>query len=132
MKIRLLHLFFSFLFSYSISANTCTSSAGVYGSWAALTWTCTSVPTSGPPGCGDVINVGAGTIVNISADVDYSACASPIQLHIYGVMNFSAGGVRFKLPAGSNVTVELGGAITKTFSGGGSSTLISVGGVNVW
>ncbi|MFL5763288.1 MAG: T9SS type A sorting domain-containing protein [Bacteroidia bacterium] len=131
MKLKLLLLILIAIPSRFI-ANTCTSTAGTFASWASLTWTCTSTPTSGPPGCGDVMNVAAGTIVNISADVDYSGCASPIQLNIYGVINFNTGGVRFKLPAGSTVTVELGGAITKTFVGGGSSTLISVGGTNVW
>ncbi|HEY0031147.1 MAG TPA: T9SS type A sorting domain-containing protein [Bacteroidia bacterium] len=115
--------------SYS---NSCTTNGGAFASWAALTWTCTSAPAGGPPTCGDVMNVAAGTTVSISADVDYSACASPIALNIFGTMNFPDGGVRFKLPAGSTVFVASGGTIGATFTGGGSSTLISVGGQNVW
>jgi hypothetical protein len=133
MKIKLLRLFLLlFFFPLYSYGNSCTSIAGTYASWASVSWTCTTVPTSGPPGCGDVMNIGAGSVVNVSADVDYSSCGSPITLNIYGVLNFPTNGVRFKLPAGSTVFVGLGGAITKTFPGGGSSTLISVGGVDVW
>lgn len=132
MKKKLLLFLFSVFISHLLVSNTCTSNAGTFASWAAITWTCTSIPTSGPPTCGDVMNVGASTTVNVSADVDYSGCASPITLNIYGTMNFNVNGVRFRLPAGSTVFVASGGSINKTFPGGGSSTLISIGGVNVW
>ena len=132
MKNKTTLLFFILLLTSKAYSNTCTTTAGTYASWLALVWTCTSAPTGGPPGCGDVMNIGSGTTVNISADVDYSACGSPITLNIYGTMNFNVNGVRFKLPPGSTVYVGSGGSINKTFSGGGSSTLISVGGSNVW
>lgn len=129
-KLLLLGLFIPFL--GKVYSNTCTTNAGTFASWAALTWTCTSAPAGGPPGCGDVMNIAAGTYVYISADVDYSACGSPITLNIYGTMDFNTNGVRFKLPTGSTVFVGSGGTIKKSFAGGGSSTLISVGGTNVW
>lgn len=133
MKSKTTLLIFTLIFVKNIYSNTCTSNAGTFTSWAAITWACTSAPAGGPPGCGDIINVGAGTTVDISADVDYATgCSTPMQLNIYGTVNFSDGGVRFELPAGSSVVVFDGGSIRATFSGGGSSTLISVGGENVW
>lgn len=132
MRKKLLLFSILFIVIFSGKANTCSTNAGTFSSWAALTWTCSSAPLGGPPGCGDVMNVSAGTTVNVSADVDYSGCASPITLNIYGTMNFNVNGVRFKLPAGSSVYLGAGGSINKTYPGGGSSTLISIGGVNVW
>jgi len=128
-KLLLLFLIFSHSIVYSA---VCTSNAGTFASWAAVTWSCSSAPIGGPPGCGDVINIAAGTTVNISADVNYSGCGTPITLNIYGTLNFNTNGVQFRLPPGSTVFVGAGGSINKTFPGGGSSTLISVGGVNVW
>jgi hypothetical protein len=128
----LLPVLLTVFFSSSLYSNTCTSNAGTFASWAAITWSCSSAPTGGPPGCGDVINIAGGTTVNISADVNYSGCGSPITLNIYGTMNFNTNGVQFRLPPGSTVFVGSGGSINKTFPGGGSSTLISVGGTNVW
>lgn len=130
-KLLLLIGLFLFLIGYS-KANTCTSNAGTFASWVAVTWTCSSAPVGGPPTCGDVINIAAGSYVYISADVDYSACGSPITLNVYGTLDFNTNGVQFKLPAGSTVFVGAGGSIKKSFAGGGSSTLISVGGSNVW
>lgn len=135
MKAKLLPLALSIVilfFTNDLSSNTCTSSSGTFNSWALVTWTCTSAPTGGPPTCGDVINVASGTVIKVSADVDFSACTNPITLNIYGQLNFNTNGVRFQLPSGSTVVVQSGGSIVKTFPGGGSSTLISVGGTNVW
>jgi hypothetical protein len=124
--------FFSVLLVQPVHSNTCTSSPGSFASWAAVTWTCTQAPLGGPPVCGDVINIAAGTVVFVGADVDYSACGSPITLNIYGALNFNTNGVQFRLPVNSVVNLAVGGVITKSFPGGGSSTLISVGSTNVW
>jgi hypothetical protein len=72
-----------------------------------------------------------GTI-QISQDVDYSSCPSPIVLTINGALEFNTNGVRFRLPPGSTVVLNTGATISKTFSGLGSSTLISIGNADVW
>ncbi|HEX8514688.1 MAG TPA: T9SS type A sorting domain-containing protein [Bacteroidia bacterium] len=121
----------SFLFfSIVLFSGTCTSPAGTHASWNAASWSCTDAPFAGPPGCDDAMVVN-GTI-NVSADVDYSGCPSPIVLTINGTLNFNVNGVRFKLPAGSTVILGPTGKVQKGFAGGGSSTLISIGGSNVW
>ncbi|MCE3279181.1 MAG: hypothetical protein K0S44_1372 [Bacteroidetes bacterium] len=121
----------SFLFlTFHIFSGTCTSGNGTYPNWASAGWTCTTAPFGGPPGCNTTIVVN-GTI-NMSNDVDYSGCPSPMILTINGTLNFTTNGVQFKLPTGSTVEINTGGTIIKTFPGGGSSTLISIGGSNVW
>lgn len=133
MKKKLLpFLLLIFLSVNKIHSLTCTSGLGSYASWAATPWTCTPGPTAGPPGCSDAIVI-SGTIA-ISSDVDYSACPGPMVITITstGTMNFNTNGVRFNLPAGSSVVIQAGGRIIKTFPGGGSSTLISSGGTNLW
>lgn len=130
MKKKLLLIASFLFFSLNIFSGTCTSGNGTYPNWASAGWTCTSAPFGGPPGCNTNIVVN-GTI-QMGADVDYSACPSPMILTINGTIDFNTNGVQFKLPSGSTVQVNSGGSIIKTFPGGGSSTLISIGGSNVW
>jgi hypothetical protein len=130
MKKLLLLLSLFLFFSLSIFSATCTSGNGTYPNWASAGWTCSAPPFGGPPGCNDQIIIN-GTI-QMSTDVDYSACPSPMTITINGTLNFTTNGIRFRLPANSTVILNTGAQIIKTFPGGGSSTLISVGGSNVW
>ncbi|MDF2436135.1 MAG: hypothetical protein K0Q95_511 [Bacteroidota bacterium] len=130
MNKTLLILAILFIGSNFLFSRTCTSGSGTYTSWNAAAWSCTPAPVGGPPLCNDNIIVQGN--IQISADVDYSGCPSPIILTINGVMDFNTNGVRFQLPSGSTVILNAGARVEKTFAGGGSSTLISIGGSNVW
>jgi hypothetical protein len=127
MKYILSILFFLPLYVLGV----CTSGTGTYPSWNATVWSCTTAPAAGPPGCNSSPIYIEGTI-QISEEVDYTACPTPIYIYLNGTLDFNTNGVRFRLPAGSGVILGPNGQVIKTFAGGGSSTLISVGGTNVW
>jgi hypothetical protein len=129
MKKVLLSIFSVFCTLYCFSL-TCSSGGGTYASWAVTVWSCAPGPTVGPPGCSDNIIIN-GTI-QMSADVNYSACPSPMNIVINGTLEFNTNGVRLLLPAGSSIVINAGGQIIKTFPGGGSSTLVSADGTNLW
>jgi hypothetical protein len=88
---------------------------------------------AGIPDCtNDFIYIDIGVTVSFTSNQDLEGCGSKIELIIYGVLDFTTNGRRLRLPANSELRVAPGGLLTKSTPGGGSSTLISIDGVNEW
>ncbi|NUM49778.1 MAG: T9SS type A sorting domain-containing protein [Flavobacteriales bacterium] len=121
-------LFFYFTTTYTFAA--CYSTGN--GNWNnTATWLCNGV--NAVPGCGDTIYIQTGHVVTVTNQNNYfgiPGCA-PMHIVVYGTLQFTNGN-KLDLPCGSSVTIPVGGLVQKSGSGGGSSTLIGICGVNVW
>ncbi|SFC87220.1 Por secretion system C-terminal sorting domain-containing protein [Flexibacter flexilis DSM 6793] len=105
-----------------VLAATCTSNGS--GNWTnPLNWSCGRIPIGG-----DIIIIQAGHVVNVDAQI--TIVGSPVRIENYGELHF-VNGRKLNLPAGSGVIMNSPSTITKS-TGGGSSTLISIGGTDVW
>lgn len=105
-----------------VRAATCTSNGS--GNWSnPLTWSCGRIPIGG-----DVIVIQATHIVDV--DQQITIVGSPVRIENYGELHF-VNGKKLNLPSGSGIIMNSPSTITKS-TGGGSSTLISIGGSNVW
>lgn len=105
-----------------VRAATCTSTGS--GNWSnPLTWSCGRIPIGG-----DVIIIQAGHVVDV--DQQITIVGSPVRVEIYGELHF-VNGKKLNLPSGSGVVMNSPSTITKS-TGGGSSTLINIGGTTVW
>jgi hypothetical protein len=95
------------------------------------TWLCNGV--NAVPGCGDTIYVQTGHTVTVTTQNNYYGIPGCAAMHIVvaGTLQFTNGN-KLDLPCGSSVTILTGGLVKKATSGGGSSTLIGICGVNVW
>ncbi|PCJ28834.1 MAG: hypothetical protein COA97_00410 [Flavobacteriales bacterium] len=100
------------------------------GAWgAAGSW------TPGVPACGDTIYILAGDVITVETQQDYSepGCTSPMFIIIDGTLDFPVNGQKLRLPCGSGITINPGGAITASSGGGGgSSNFIEICGSIVW
>ncbi|CAG0959136.1 hypothetical protein FLAV_00602 [Flavobacteriales bacterium] len=121
-------LFFYFTATHIFAA--CYSTGN--GNWNnTATWLCNGV--NAVPGCGDTIYIQTGHTVTVTNQNNYygiPGCA-PMHIVVYGTLQFTNGN-KLDLPCGSSVTIPVGGLVQKSGSGGGSSTLIGICGVNVW
>lgn len=98
------------------------------GNWSsAASWNLARVPT-----CGDVIVIPAGVTINISSNVnlDGSGCA-PITIQCLGNITFS-NGKKIRLGTGGCMQISITGTVSPSGSGGGSSELIEIDGVDWW
>lgn len=120
-------LFFLFLIVLTgIRAHAATCTAVSNTNWGQnATWSCGHVPT-----CGDSVVIPAGITVTIATQQDYSACASPIKIAIYGTLQFTTGN-KLTLPCNSAVYVMPGGSVYPG-NGGGNSNLIEICSVILW
>lgn len=82
------------------------------------------------PDCGDSIVILASHTVTIANQQDYSACATPLKISIFGTMQF-VNGNKLKLPCNSTITIFAGGKIVPD-NGGGNSNYIEICNVVVW
>lgn len=120
LSIVLIFLFVSYV---RTNAATCTASTG---NWSTVsTWSCGHVPT-----CGDSLVIPANTDVTVDVQVDLSACASAVQINVFGTLTFATGD-KMKLPCGSHVYVQPGGHVNPG-NGGGNSNLINICGTDIW
>jgi hypothetical protein len=121
--------FFCLFLTVSGFSSNCTSTGN--GPWipAPIVWSCGHAP-----GCNDSIIIRAGDSIWISNTVDYTSppfsCAGPMYIRIKGVLGFQTG-KKLILPAGSIIKIDAGARIG-VGGGGGASTLIDIGGVDVW
>lgn len=106
-------------------AATCTANL-IGGNWNnPATWDCGVVP-----GCGDVIVIPLGSIVTVSADVDYSACPDPMMITVTGTLLFTKN-KDLRLPVNSCLDVSLLGTVIPSVALG-STNNIFVGLVKEW
>ena len=123
------HILFIFLLKSNIAFSN-TGNSVLSSTWTnAATWNFNG--SSGLPNCGDTINVDSNFTVTVNSQVDHSACAAPMIIYVYGILQFTNGN-KLDLPCGSVVFIMAGGTIKKSTAGGGSSTLISICGVTEW
>lgn len=105
-------------FPYLIKSATCVSTGN--GAWSnAAIWSCGHVPA-----CGDSIVIQAAHTVTVTNQQDYSACASPPKLAIYGRLQFDNGN-KLRLPCNSVIYIFSSGSIVPG-SGGGNSNYIEI------
>lgn len=110
------------------SAQQCVSTGN--GTWNNTnTWDCDG--TNRVPSCGDTVIVLSGDVVTVTSQNDYTGCLTTLVIDVTGILQFSNGN-KLELPCGSLVSLQQGGIIRKSTSGGGSSTLISICNSNVW
>ena len=107
---------------------TCISQSD--GNWnTAATWLCDGVARV--PTCNDTIEIASATEVTVTNQNDYSGCSGTMALDVHGTLTFTSGN-KVRLPCGSLVSIQTGGTVRKSGSGGGTSTLISICGTEVW
>jgi hypothetical protein len=111
-----LSVLFCLLINVESRAALCTSVNS--GDWLNGTWSC------GTPTCGDSIVILATHTINITTQIDYSFCSSPIHICIYGSLVFTNGN-KLRLPCGSTIYVMSGGSVHPG-SGGANSNYIEV------
>lgn len=111
---------------FTLQANSCVSIKT--GNWEeAASWSCGHVPV-----CGDTIIIAAGDIITMTTQQDYyTNCTKPMYINVWGTYVIQTG-KKIMLPEGSVVEVQVGGLLTPSGGGGGSSNLIDIGGINVW
>jgi len=115
-------------FSFEMGAQTCISLST--GNWnSAARWSCDG--TNRLPACGDTIRVSSSHEITVSDQYNFSACGTTMAIDVYGTLTFTNGN-KVDLPCGSLLSVQSGGTVRKTGSGGGSSTLVSICGSTVW
>lgn len=111
-----------------VNAQTCISQGT--GNWGvASTWSCDG--TARVPACGDTIQIATGHEVTVTDQYDFTACGSTMAIDVYGTLTFTNGN-KVRLPCGSLLSVQSSGIVRKSGAGGGSSTLISICGTDVW
>lgn len=113
-----------FNYGYSLTLTSAVSS----GEWdEASSWSPSAVP-----GCGDTIIIQAGQTITVSSVLDYSGCAAPMFVEVYGTLQFVGGGSKLRLPSSSGVDINSGGSIQAPGGGGGSSRTLEIGSTVVW
>jgi len=121
-------VFFALVTSF-VFGQTCISQ-GSGGNWGnSSTWLCDG--TARIPQCGDTIQIQSGDEVTVTSQYDFSACGSTMAIDVAGTLTFTNGN-KVRLPCGSLLSVQTGGLVCKSGGGGGSSTLISICGTNIW
>lgn len=120
-----LYVFIFFvIFAANGHARKCKSC--ITGSWSnPLTWVPSPVPT-----CGDTVIIQAGHTVSVTKQQDYSGCATPIVVNVYGLLYFTNGN-KLRLPCGSYVLVLPGGVVDAD-QGLANSNLIDICGIVEW
>jgi len=86
------------------------------------------------PSCGDTIIVPAGIDLRITTTVDLDngdPLCGAVRISISGSIAFS-NGRKMRLATGACMSVENGGRVRQSFTGGGSSESITIGGEEVW
>ncbi|MCB9188415.1 MAG: T9SS type A sorting domain-containing protein [Flavobacteriales bacterium] len=115
-------------FTYNLAYATQYESKTNGGDWTdPTTWNPVGIPN-----CGDTVTIVAGYTVKVTSNIDYTGCAQPMFIEIYGTLEFIGGGSKLKLPSGSGVEIHAGGSIKSSGSGGGSSKTLEIGGATVW
>lgn len=111
---------------FTLQASSCVSIKS--GDWEEpASWSCGHVPV-----CGDTIIIAAGHIITMTTQQDYyTYCTKPMYINVLGTYIIQTG-KKIMLPVGSVVEVQVGGLLTPSGGGGGSSNLIDIGGINVW
>jgi hypothetical protein len=121
--LAMLFVFFSF-FTHKSDAAICVALAT--GNWTnPAVWSCGSVPN-----CGDSIVIPSGKTILITNQEDYTGCAQPLEITIYGTLSFQNGN-KIKLPCGSKIYVYSGGDI-ESGGGGGNANNIEICSTVVW
>ena len=119
-----LAIFFFLTGSLAIRAAICTATNN--GSWSNnSTWSC-----AGGPSCSDSIIIPVGRTVTVTNQQDYTGCAVPIKITIYGRLHFNPG-FKLKLPCGSRIYIFQNGYISGD-GGGGSANYIEICNLAVW
>lgn len=129
---RLLLYFTLFIVFITLNkANAAVCVAIGNGNWSEPTnWSCGSVP-----GCGDLIVIPAGLIVNIDTQVfldedSAPACSTATIIQVYGTLQFNTG-FKMELACGSSVEIFTGGSMLPG-GGGGSSNWLKICDVEEW
>jgi len=107
-----------------------TNCFGAKNSTQSGNWSNASTWDNGVPICGDTIYINSGHTVTVNTNVDFSSCGIPTFIIVEGVLEFKTGR-RIFLSSGSTVLIKGIGLLEKG-NGGGSSNLITIGGVVVW
>ena len=124
-KILILIIGFTLFNPFKDHAATCT--ATVTGDWSnAATWSCGAIPA-----CGDSIIIPAAFTVSVTVNLNYSGCAAPPEITIFGVLIFM-NGKKMDLPCGSRIYIYAGGMVTANNLGAGANSQIKICGVAVW
>lgn len=119
-----------FFLLFSDNTNAACYSTG-NGNWNnASTWLCNGV--NAVPGCGDTIYIETGHTVTVTNQNNYNVpgCAA-MHIVVAGTLDFTNGN-KIDLPCGSSITILSGGLVYKSTPGGGSSTMITICGNEVW
>ena len=125
MKTFVLFMNLTVFLGFHINSATCTSTL-IGGNWNnPLTWSCGHVPS-----CGDDIVIPFLSIVTVTANVNLSACPSPINISVSGELIFTSN-KSISLPAGSCFEIQSLGIMNPSLNLF-STNLISIGGVPVW
>lgn len=116
------------MISWNTNAQTCLSQST--GNWnSAARWLCDGVNRL--PACGDTIRIQSAHEITVTNQYNFSGCGSTMALDVTGTLTFTNGN-KIDLPCGSLLSLQSGGTVRKSGSGGGSSTLISICGTTVW
>lgn len=120
----ILTLISSFIFINMLSARHIQAVSS--GDWSSpSTWNLNQTPAPN-----DTVTIPENVKVSISATYTYSG--SPIDIEIFGELNFHNSGAKLNLVNNSGVTLFLGGLITGTGTGEGSSQSLKIGTVTYW
>ncbi|MCE3296927.1 MAG: domain containing protein [Crocinitomicaceae bacterium] len=113
------------LSNFQARAALCTANL-IGGNWNnAGTWSCGRVPA-----CGDDIFIPFGSIVTVSANVNMSACGSPVNIFVGGELLFGSNR-SISLPAGSCLGFFLLGTLVPSLNVFSTNTVL-IGGVTEW
>jgi hypothetical protein len=120
-----LTILFGILFNLQICAALCTANL-IGGNWNnAVTWDCGRVPV-----CGDDVYIPFGSVVTITANINMSACESPVNTVVGGELVFTAN-CTISLPAGSCLGFLLLGTLVPSLDLG-STNYVIINGVTEW
>jgi hypothetical protein len=93
------------------------------------TWLFAGIPRV--PTCGDTITIDTMETVTVNNQNDYTACITPMIIHVYGILQFTNGN-KLSLPCNSVVYIHVGGLVRKATAGGGNSTFIEICNEVLW
>lgn len=107
-----------------LSAETCV--AIKTGNWeSATTWSIGRTPT-----CGDSVVIPNRLIVTITTQLNYEACGAPMQIVVYGTLEFRTG-KKIAMACSSVIYVMEDGRI-EPGNGGGNSNIIDICNITLW
>lgn len=117
-------LFFFIMFLCSLNANSSICSSIASGEWDdGSTWNCGRQPTNG-----DSVLINSSHVVSVESNINTPS--DILFIIVNGTLEFNVG--KITIASGSFVEINIGGLIINSGSGGGSSSMITIGGTSVW